>query len=278
MIICFILYLNKNGGDNNMTDDERREIGLMRYGMLSALITGVYEGSVIGFFRDASKKIYTNPKGEKVRFAANTLERWYYNYKRDGFEALVPQRRSDTGRARKIDDDILEQIKYQLNHYPKLPATMIFQRLKENGTIIEGEVSLSTINRCVKELKSSTGQENIKEMRRYERKHINEVWYFDSLVGPWMNVDGKKKRIWIIVGIDDKSRLIVGIDAFFEDNGNNVFSVLKSAILKHGIPKICSFDQGSPYKNQQMSLLSARVGFALNYCEPYTPTSKANVQ
>ncbi len=34
-------------------------------------------------------KVYMNPRGEDVRVAASTLSRWYYNYTRNGFEALV---------------------------------------------------------------------------------------------------------------------------------------------------------------------------------------------
>lgn len=36
-----------------------------------------------------------------------------------------------------------------------------------------------------------------KDMRRYERAHINEVWYVDSSVGPYLKIDGKKKKVWI---------------------------------------------------------------------------------
>ena len=35
-----------------------------------------------------------------------------------------------------------------------------------------------------------------KDRRRYEREHINEVWCGDSSVGPYLNVDGKKKRTY----------------------------------------------------------------------------------
>lgn len=35
-------------------------------------------------------------------------------------------------------------------------------------------------------------------MRRYERAHINEVWCGDSSVGPYIKIDGTKKRTYII--------------------------------------------------------------------------------
>lgn len=263
-----------------MDDETKKKIALFRYGILAPLISGTYdEGtSIKGFFRDASNKIYTNHKGEDTKVSATTLERWYYNYKRDGFEALIPKRRSDTGKSRKLDGDIIEQINYLKEEYPRIPATLIYQKLIDNGTITKLDVSLSTINRYVNQLKLEKKYTTHKDMRRYERAHINEVWCGDSSVGPYLKVDGKKKRIYIIALIDDASRYIVGINIFYNDNFINLMSVMKSAVTKFGKPKIFNFDNGSPYKNKQMELLGARLGVTLNYCAPYTPISKAKIE
>jgi transposase InsO family protein len=261
-----------------MNEDQKRDIGLMRFSIISPLANGIYEGGIKAFFREASKATYINPSGEKVQFSVTTIERWYYKYKKDGFEGLIPQNRIDRGRSRKADDDILASIKYLKSEYPRLPATIIHQKLIENGTIKANQISLSTVNRCVNRLKLNSLDKEATDMRRYERAHINEVWYGDSSVGPWLKVKGKNKRVWIIAMIDDASRMITGIDLFFKDNTDHVFSVLKSAITRHGRPKVCTFDNGSPYKNKQMSLLAARIGFSLNYNKPYTPTQKAKIE
>lgn len=59
--------------------------------------------------------------------------------------------------------------------------------------------------------RDSKGFTPIKDMRRYECEHINEVWCEDSSVGPYLKVDGKKQRTYIIALIDDANRMIVGI-------------------------------------------------------------------
>ena len=38
--------------------------------------------SIKEFFREAAGKVYTTPTGEDTKFAAATLERWYYAYKK----------------------------------------------------------------------------------------------------------------------------------------------------------------------------------------------------
>lgn len=256
------------------------DTALFRYAIIAPLVTGTYDKSVPikDFFRNASSKCYENINGEDMRVSASTIERWYRKYLKEGFDGLKPKRRSDQNRYRKVDDDILSQIKYLKHEYPRLPATLIHQRLIDNGTIKKGDLSLSTINRCVNKLQIDKGDTKNKDMRRYEREHINEVWCGDSSVGPYLKVNGKKQRTYIIALIDDASRYIVGIDLFFNDNFINLMSVIKSAVKKHGKPKIFNFDNGSNYKSNQMILLGARIGSVINYCAPYTPTSKAKIE
>ena len=54
-----------------------------------------------------------------------------------------------------------------------------------------------------------------RDMRRYERPHINEVWCGDSSFGPKLtDRDGRKRRVYIIALLDDASRMVTGIDIF----------------------------------------------------------------
>ena len=210
--------------------------------------------------------------------SAATIERWYYAYMDSGFDALLPKRRTDTGKSRKLDSDITEQINFLKTEYPRIPATLIHQKLIENGTIKKGTVSLSTINRYVNRLNEEKGLFPQKDMRRYEREHINEVWCGDSSVGPYITINGQKKRTYVIALIDDASRMIVGINIFFNDNFVNLMSVMKTAVIRFGRPKKLNFDNGSTYKNKQIDLLAARIGSVINYNPPYTPVGKAKIE
>lgn len=263
-----------------MNDDERQKIALFRYGIIAPAVSGNYDvySSLKGFFRDAAKRSYVNPRGEDTKVAASTIERWFYSYKEGGFDALIPQRRVDTGMFRKMDVELTEQIAYLKTEYPRLPATLIHQKLIDNGTLVKGEVSLSTITRFINKLKAEQKFTNNTDMRRYEREHINEVWCGDSSVGPYLTVDGKKKRTYVIALIDDASRMIIGIDIFFNDNFINLMSVLKTAVTRFGRPKMLNFDNGASYRNKQMELLAARIGTVIHYNQPYTPTGKAKIE
>lgn len=263
-----------------MKEKDAEKVALFRYGIIAPLITGTYsEGkSNNEFFRNAAEKSYEDERGNIIKVSSYTIARWYRAYKKNGFDGLRPQSRSDLNQYRKLDDDMKAQMKYLKQEYPRLPATLIYQRLIDNGTIRKDDISLSTINRYINTLKKENGQTKNKDMRRYERKHINEVWCGDSSVGPYIEVDGKKVRTYIIALIDDASRYIVGVNIFFNDDTINLMSVIRSAVIKHGKPKLFNFDNGPNYRSRQMSMMAARMGSVINYCAPYTPTSKAKIE
>ena len=262
-----------------LTDKYRTEVALFRYGILAPLISGTWEGtSDSQFFKEAASKTYILPNGKEKNYTPHTIYRWYLAYSKDGFDALKIKNRGDNGKFRRIDDDIADQIIYMKKEYPRLPATLIKQKLIENGTINDDDLSLSTITRFINRHCEKTSITQTREMKRYEREHINEVWCGDSSVGPYIKEGGTKRRVYIIALIDDASRFIVGIDVFYNDNFVNLMKVIKSAVTKYGKPKIFNFDNGANYKSHQMKLLAARIGTTINYCAPRTPTSKAKIE
>ena len=264
-----------------MKPEKQQEIALMRYGAIAPLIAGLDENypSKTAFYTEISNKGLVGPDGRVHHYAPATIEKWYLDYQNHGFDALVPKSRADAGMSRKLDDELQERIRYFKTNYPRMSAAAIYRQLKADGSIINGQVSESTICRFVNQLQNELRQTPNRDMRRYERPHINEVWCGDSSVGPRLtDKDGKNHRIYIIALIDDASRFITGIDVFYNDNFVNLMSVMKSAVSKYGRPKVLNFDNGKSYKNRQMELLAARIGTTLSYCHPYTPTGKAKIE
>ncbi len=264
-----------------MKQEKQQEIALMRYGAIAPIIAGLDERypSKTAFYTEISTKGLLGPDGKLHHYAPATIEKWYLDYQNHGFEGLVPKGRSDAGMSRKLDEELQERIRYFKTNYPRMSAAAIYRQLKSDGSVINGQVSESTVSRFVNRLQLELRQTPNKDMRRYERPHINEVWCGDSSVGPRLtDSDDKKHRIYIIALIDDASRFITGIDVFYHDNFINLMSVMKSAIAKYGRPKVFNFDNGKSYKNRQMELLAARIGTTLSYCQPYTPTGKAKIE
>lgn len=262
-----------------MEENLRNQIALFRYGILAPYIQRQVDTKVPWtFFRSAADKKYQYIDGTFRSVSPSSIERWLKSYNEKGFDGLKPLGRSDVGKQRKIDDELSKKITYYVEEYPRLPATQIYEKLINTNEITSKELSLSTITRFVTTIKKSKGLKPITEYKRYEKEHINEVWYGDTTYGPYITIDGKKRRVYIIALIDDASRKITACEAFLEDNYINLMKVVKSGVSTCGKPKLFSFDNGSNYRSNQMTLLGARIGVAINYCPIYTPTSKAKIE
>ncbi|MDD4388541.1 MAG: DDE-type integrase/transposase/recombinase [Bacilli bacterium] len=262
-----------------MIDDVRKKVAVFRYGIIADLVTESFkEASKEAFYKNASARIHKDQDGNPYKVSPSTIERWYIKYKRYGFNGLLPKQRKDEGQFRKVSNDVITWVEKMKSEFPRMPATSIYEKLIEEGLIRKKDLSLSSINRLVNMLDNKNNYKLRKEMRRYEKEHINELWVGDSSIGPYVKVSGKKIKTYIIALIDDASRMIVGIKIFENDNFVNLMSVIKSAISKYGKPKHFNFDNGKPYKNEQMSLLAARIGTVIRYCEPYSPEAKAKIE
>lgn len=263
-----------------MTYDEKHQIALFRYSVIAPLETGTSDPGISNseFFRRAAAKTYIDPNGKVKTISADTIEKWHLLYKRAGFDGLLPQSRNDEGISRKLDEALQEKIRYLKREHPRISAAEIYRILLSDGDICLGQVSLTTVERFVRLIRSKEDTASQKDMRRYERPHINEVWYGDTCYGPWLSTPEGKKRVYFIALIDDASRYIVAADLFFNDNFQNLMALIRSAVSKHGKPRLFSFDNGATYRNSQMELLAARIGSSVHYCEPFTPTSKAKIE
>lgn len=262
-----------------MNNKEKEQIALFRYSILAPIISGMDNfTSKNAFFLDVSTKKHRFIDGNLISISYSTVERWYYNYRKYGFDGLKPHSRSDTGARRKLDDDLMSIINHYIDVHPRLPATSIYEDLIKNGYISKSEVSLSTVTRYVSYYKSNKNIVSHTQLLRYELEHVNDVWCCDTTYSFKLTIDGIKKRTYIIAIIDDASRLIVGCDVFFNDNYANFMSVLKSAIKRYGKPKLLNVDNGSPYRNGQIELLCARLGISLHHCAPYSPVQKAKIE
>ena len=108
----------------DMDKDRQQAIALMRYSAIAPLISGVPEEypSMSTYFRDLSEKGILHPSGQLRKYAPGTMKSWLLNYRKGGFDALMPIKRSDSGRSRRIDDELAEQIRYLKHTYPRITA------------------------------------------------------------------------------------------------------------------------------------------------------------
>jgi len=77
-----------------VNEDRRREIGLFRYALVRcAADPGLSKAERGRLVRAVAEQEHVAPDGRLVRIGRTTLDRWVRDYRRGGFEALVPRPR-----------------------------------------------------------------------------------------------------------------------------------------------------------------------------------------
>lgn len=255
---------------------------------IAALKLSVIQPAFNGTFPDMSKKDYyiriaakplKLPDGREARYSPGTYACWESDYRKGGFDALIPKERADRGHSRKLDSDAIAKI-YELHErYPKLSATGIRNRMIADGLINAADVSVTTFQRFIKKnnLKgaSAPGQ---KDRRAFEEEFSTGMFQADTLYGPYISENGSSRRTYCIMILDDKSRLIVGGKFFYQDNSVNFQKVLYDAVATYGIPGKLYVDNGSPYKNEQLSLICGQLGTVLIHTPVRDGASKGKVE
>lgn len=237
------------------------QIAHFRFALIAPVIQNLYpDSSAAAYYRRITENPIQKPDGTYFQYHPKTLEKWTNQYRHGGMDALLPQIRSDKGTTRALNDTAIEEIYRLREKYPKINATMIHTMLIRNG-YIPADVSKRSVQRFIKinDLKAARNP-NIKDRKAFEEPEFGCMWQCDTCYLPYITENGKARRTYLIMIIDDHSRLIVGGQIFYNDNAYNFQKVLKQAIATYGIPDKLYLDNGSPYSNEQLTFICGSVG------------------
>lgn len=239
------------------------EMATFRLGCIAPVISNTHSmPSAAAYFK--SLLPLTAPNGEKIT-SHKTLEKWLADFNRDGYDGLKPRGRSDRGSVRKLNQEACEEIAVQLRAHPLMKGTQIYMHLRENGYISK-DVSVDTVQRFIRSHKNelvTAENPQMRDRKAFEAEQFGQIWQADTCYICKINDNGVPKQVYSVAIIDDHTRLIVGAELFFSDNAYNFQCVLKQAISAYGIPAVLYTDNGSPYKNWQLSEICGRLGVSL---------------
>jgi len=159
-----------------------------------------------------------------------------------------------------------------------LNSTQIHAHLVKES-FIPASVSVSTVQRFIKkhDLKSARNP-NIKDRKAFEEDAFGKLWKADTCHLPYITEDGQRRKVYCIMIIDDHSRVLVGGELFYNDNAANFQKVFKNAVAAYGIPMKLYCDHGSPFKNEQLSLICASIGTVLIHAPVRDGAAKAKIE
>ena len=264
--------------EQSQRDKAKNQIALFRYGLISSLVNDTFEDrSKEDYYRRMASVVHTL-NGKEIKLRASTIKNWYINYKKLGYDGLIPKSRTDLNTSRKLSLEAQQKIIDYKKKFPHISGTLIYQKLIEDGYINEFNVSKSTVLKFIRDNYLLFGDVGKIDRRAFEMEFANQMWDADTSHGPYLTIDNKKIKTYLIALIDDASRLITNAKFFFEDNAINFQNTFKEGLKKYGIPKKIFLDNGKTYKNEQLSIICANCGMELIYTKPFSPQSKAKIE
>jgi transposase InsO family protein len=240
-----------------------------------------------GNFLDASKSAYykrvteeplTRPDGTAFPYRPKTLEFWEQQYRKGGMDALMPGARSDKGVPRNLPDTAMAEIYRLREKFPRLNATQIYFHLIQEGFITKN-TSLRCVQRFIKSYGLKTGTAAaVKDRKAFEEAYFGAMFQADTCYFPHITENGKSRRTYLMMIVDDFSRMIVGARLFYSDSAENFQTLLKSAVSTYGICEKLYCDHGAPYSNNQLALITGSIGTVLLHAPVRDGAAKAKVE
>ena len=257
-------------------------IALFRLSVLGALVSREHlqRGDLQQIIRELAKQHYAIPGSRRTQLGAKTIEAWYYAWKRDGIEGLMPQERCDRG-VSKFAPEIQEAVLNAKRENPRRSIRQIKQLLESSGVVADGVLTRSSIHRLLQthNLSRVTGSASIiEEKRSFCAEFAGSIWYGDVLHGPVAPTSNGMRKTYLVSLMDDASRLIAHSAFCLGETALDIEGVLKQAVLKRGLPKKLVVDNGAAYRSNTLQGICARLGIHLIFCRPYAPEGKGKLE
>jgi putative transposase len=267
-----------------MTEEEKRKIALFRFGVIAELVsrTDLSWGEQERKIREFSEREWEIPGSQRSRVARSTIHEWLQRYERSGrrIESLFPQDRSDSGKARSIDEETELALVNLKGEMPRMTLPSLLSEARRRHLIgAEFHASAQSLYRMFKRHGLNDEGEQEGERRRFEAEYPNELWQADCMHGPRVVTErGGHKKAFLFGLIDDHSRLIPHAQFYLQENIDGFQHCLVQAFEKRGLPRKLFVDNGPSFRSERLRYGCAALGVALIYTRPYSAASKGKIE
>lgn len=258
---------------------EPLKVAHFRFALIAPVIQRLYpDASEAAYNRRVTKDPIIRPNGTPYSYSPDTLERWTGLYRKKGMDGLIPGLRKDKDISRSLSADAINEIYRLREKYPRINGVMIHQMLIQSG-FLDAKVSVRSVQRFLKEneLKSARNP-MVVDRKAYEMPEFGCMWQADTAYLPYITENGRSRRTFLIMIIDDHSKMIVGGCIFYNDNAYNYQKVLKQAISTYGLPDKIYMDHGSSFENEQLTLILDSLGIVESHAPVRDGAAKGYVK
>lgn len=267
-----------------MDEELKKRIAVFRYGVIADFVGGriLSHGETKRLIRDKCVRKWQIPGSQRSSISGSTIKEWIARYRASGnkLESLYPRNRSDRGKSRAIEQETAQGLLALRKELPEVTLPVFMREAKQRKILLPGmRVTYSTLYRFLQSegmlKKPSSAPE---DRRRFEAEYPNDLWQSDVMRGPYVEVDGKQRKTYLIAFVDDMSRLAVHGEFYHRENLKVFLDALRKALRMRGIPRKLYVDNGSAFRSHHLQHTCASLGIALIYSRSYQPEGRGEIE
>jgi len=236
--------------------------------------------------------------GLPTRFGVSTIERWYYQARRqlDPVSALKPKLRSDAGRSRALSAALKAAIAQQYQAHPSWSVQLHYDNLAArvaDAPALGPLPSYATVRRHFKACglvaqkrrprRDTDGARRAaerlerREVRSFEVEHVHGLWHLDFHHGSRkvLSQDGQWHKPMLLAILDDHSRLICHAQWYLDETTETLVHGLCQAFHKRALPRTLMSDNGAAMTSAAFVQGLERLGIVHQTTLPYSPYQNA---
>ena len=266
-----------------MTKDEKMQVAVFRFGVISDFVTGVQmsRAEKRRLMADKSVRKWQIPFSEKTRISKGTINRWcrLYGQSHGDIKSLYPKDRSDRGKARAMDEETCLSLIALRSQMPALTVPQLIDQMNRQNRATPGVVlNNSTVYRFLHENDLMRPKVKPVDRRKFEAELPNDLWQSDVMHGPRVEVGGRMRKTYLIAIIDDHSRLIVHARFYLSEKLASYLWAFEDAVATRGLPRKLYVDNGAAFRSRHLEYITASLSISLIHTKPYTPQGRGKIE
>jgi transposase InsO family protein len=269
----------------------------LRFAVVGALLAAPpTKGDLHEALTALAQRTWQHPtRGEPVRFARSTIERWYYQAKHarvDPVGRLRRQVRRDAGAQPSMGAALREAVRTQYDAH----RSWSYQLHRDNlGALVEATPALgplpsyATVRRYMqaqgllrqrrRTARDRPGPDRLaaspppREVRSYEVEYVGGLWHADFHHGSLrvLTASGAWVTPVLLALLDDRSRLCCHAQWYLTETAETFVHGLCQAMQKRTLPRALLTDNGSPMTAAETREGLVRLGITPDTTLPFSP-------
>lgn len=224
---------------------------------------------------------------QKLCIAERTLYQLLKELREIGVIALIRRVRSDKGKPRKFNPELLDKTKELLTQNPSRSIGMVVNILKADPDTANmvSNISRSSIYNYLRQsgfdLAKIRNSNSRTAYRSFEADYCNALWQGDARHGIYLPHPDKPnsiKRTYLFAWVADFSRKILFAKYYWDEKLPRLEDCIRQAILRWGLPEKIYVDNGSAYISGQFTCIAGSLNIRKIHHPPYCAWCKGKVE